>query len=101
MAGPKVHEDSRQYRTRVLPNNSDPRTDSESTASDAGWNRLSFLHGATADGGSSDMCYQDAAPFNVVPESMEDWREKWRAKQALRRHTVEQGSSTFSWPQKP
>ena len=62
---------------------------------------LSFLHGATVDGGSNDMTYPENSPYNSAGESPDEWREKWRAKQALRRHTVEQGMATFSWPKKP
>lgn len=64
------------------------------------YRKLSFLHGATVDGGSNDMTFPESAPYNTL-SNPGDWEEKWRAKQALRRHSVEQGMSTFSFPKKP
>lgn len=76
----------------------DPGIDSYDTAKDSGWNDLSYLAGATVNGGTNDMgCNENRGSF-AYAES--DWEENYRKTRNLRRHTVEQGSSTWAWPQK-
>lgn len=57
---------------------------------------LSFLAGAA---GSNDMGYRggDFGPFGLA-EPADAWRTRYERKERLRRHTVDQGMSTFAFP---
>lgn len=57
---------------------------------------LSYLAGSV---GSNDMGYV-GGNINPLPfaEAPDEWRTRYERLQRLRRHTVEQGSSTFSFP---
>lgn len=96
-----VTANSHQRKTgNIRPD--DASVDSADTPSDKGWNGLSFLAGATVNGGSNDMGCENNDPFGASMSFNEgSWREDWRKKDNLRRHTVEQGCSTFSFPKKP
>lgn len=78
----------------------DPSVDSYDTAKDAGWNGLSFLSGATVNGGTNDMGCDRDYPFGLYAGPDPGWEESYRRTRNLRRHTVDQGLSTFSWPKK-
>lgn len=92
--GPRVTEGSRQYRTTKDTSHWKPSTEAESIGSNQDLNSLGFLYGATVDGGSSDMGCNRGMNWSFDPAAHE-------ARHKLRRHTIEQGMSTFSWPQKP
>ena len=79
-------------RKREIPRRwpDDPAIDSPDTAADSrGWEGLSYLHGAVD---TNDMGCPDNSNFDFA---------RWERMRELRRHTTEQGSSTFSWPRKP
>lgn len=63
---------------------------------DPDFSDLSFLAGSV---GSNDMGFNggDRGPWGIG-ESADDWRTNYERKMRLRRHTVEQGMSTFSFP---
>lgn len=76
---------------------SDDTSASENLARDEQYRDLSYLAGSV---GSNDMGYEGGyreLPFSVA-ESADEWRTRYERKQRLRRHTVEQGSSTFAFP---
>ena len=64
---------------------------------DNDYQELSFLAGAI---GSNDMGYDggyNSMPSNPV-ESADEWQTRADRKQRLRRHTIDQGSSTYAFP---
>lgn len=61
------------------------------------YQELSYLAGAI---GSNDMGYDGgyrSLPFDIA-ESADEWRTRMDRKARLRRHTVEQGMSTYAFP---
>lgn len=92
-----VKANSCQYSTGKR-SSFDPSIGSGSTGASEGNNYqdLSYLAGSV---GSNDMGY-DGGGANSLPfaELADEWRTRYERKQRLRRHTVEQGSSTFSFP---
>ena len=89
MPKPRVTTNSRQYKTPKDATHWTSTSEAESIGSEQNLNKLSYLYGAVCDGGTNDMGV-DGENYSYSPE-----------RRKLRRHTVEQGSSTFSWPQKP
>jgi len=88
----KVKENCPPYKVPKLDED-DPAINSGDTARDVrGWRKLSFLEGATVGGGTNDMGCEDYYSYDS---------DTWRARANLRRHTVDQGMSTWSWPRKP
>lgn len=76
---------------------SDDTSYAENLARDKQYSELSFLSGAI---GSNDMGYEGgyrSMPFDVA-ESADEWRTRYDRQRRLRRHTVDQGMSSFSFP---
>lgn len=93
-----VKANSCQYSTGKR-SSFDPSIGSGSTGASEGNNYqdLSYLAGSV---GSNDMGYDGGyreLPFSVA-ESADEWRTRYERKQRLRRHSIDQGSSTFAFP---
>ena len=76
---------------------SDNASYAENLARDEQYMDLSYLAGSV---GSNDMGYEGgyrSLPFDTA-EAPDEWRTRYERLQRLRRHTVDQGSSTFSFP---
>lgn len=96
MPKPSAKPDTDAFRSTNRIQQDNPATLSDDTASDEGWHKLSFLYGATCNGGSSDM-----GPSEPVGQSYNPDIDAYECRRELRRHTIDQGCSTFSFPQKP
>jgi hypothetical protein len=64
------------------------------------YRNLSFLSGATVGDGTNDMGCDANERYGPFAYAESDWEENYRKTRNLRRHTTEQGMSTFSFPKK-
>lgn len=90
MPRPRVSSNSRPYSTDKVGQD-DPQCQSPDTASDMGWNGLSFLAG----GVDTNDLDEPGSPYgmNYSFDSAD-----YRRKRMLQRHMIEQGLSTFCFP---
>lgn len=95
----QVKANSCQYSTGKR-SSFDPAISSDDGAQsyDPDYRDLSYLAGSA---GSDDMGYRGGV-LNPMPftEAPDEWRTRYERLQRLRRHTVDQGSSTFAFPSK-
>ena len=72
----------------------------EAGATDANYSDLSYLSGAIVDGGTNDMGYRGGAGLAAwdVVENADEWKTRLERQERLRRHTIEQGGSTWAFP---
>ena len=94
MPKPRVRVESKEYETTKSHEHWKPTTEAESIGSEQDLNKLSFLYGAACDGGTDDM------GLDGQKYLWDGYPEGYEARRKLRRHTLDQGMSTFSFRQK-